>query len=102
MAGVFTGAPRLRGSLQPSAVRSITHRSMSGGSSGLGVAVLPGAGRSEAKKSRLPSGEIVGLESLKRPEKGATSGSLQRPPARCETQIAVRAGVVVVGERNVK
>ncbi len=51
---LLTRGPRLRGSLQPVPVRSITQRSKSFFGS------VPSVGRVEAKKSDLPSGEKVG------------------------------------------
>jgi len=57
---LLTGAPRFVGSLQPVAVRSMTQRSKSF----FGAVPPPSVGRVDAKKNRLPSGEIVGSMSL--------------------------------------
>src|ERR1700710_1669556 len=101
------GFPRLRGSPQRplGRRRSTTQRWLSRAPGGVAAFDL-GSGRSEVKKRREPSGETVGLQSLKRPEKGAILGALQRSPSlgksRRETTITRSGGVLVVGERTVK
>ena len=80
---LLTGAPRLRGALQPPSVFSTTHRSKS-----LRGAV-PSVGRLDAKKSFFPSGESVGSMSEYWPEKGAISGVDHLPSRRRETRIHI-------------
>jgi hypothetical protein len=48
---------------------------------------LPFTGRSETKKSVLPSGESTGSESRYTPENGAISGVVHVPFTKCDSQI---------------